>query len=130
MKTNITSTYTSKEKRETSNYILRILRGSGNVFFSWGAQALRYGEIDNKIFLRFKSNGFKHRGHVYVFYNSGKDLFEVVLSTIRGRELKRVEDLYIEDLTSVIDMLIERGGFTESEYSNKVNKFINDVIFQ
>jgi hypothetical protein len=50
-----------------------------------------------------------YKGHVYVRYNEGADLYDVSFYRIRKLELKMdkvVEDVYAQDLVSVIDNFV------------------------
>ena len=88
---------------ELAQYILSIFRTAPMVVFSWGFNtpiAINNG-------LRFRVNGFKHKGWVEVVYNEGKDLFEVRLIK-HGNIIKEVEDVYVDMLINLIDGMVER----------------------
>ena len=70
---------------------------------SWGAHA--WTKFNDHV-LRFKVNAHRHKGHIYIAVN-GKDLFDVWLTTTRGRILKAFNDIFIEDLINIIDKEIE-----------------------
>ena len=81
------------------------------VYFCWGAHAFtRFGEDQC---LRFKVNGHKHSGHVYIFL-AGNDTYTVAFSTTRGRVLHYVEGIFCEQLQFLIDQYVESLG---AEYS-------------
>ena len=84
-----------------AKYILSILRTQPIIVFSWGFRNA-YALPENKG-LSFLVNGFKFSGRVEVVYNEGTDLFDVFLSN--G---KKIEDVYLDCLVSVIDGLVER----------------------
>ena len=63
--------------------------------------------------LRFYVDGFKYTGKVTVIYNEGSDLFEVHLS-----DGTKVEDVYLDNLISVIDNLVEKS----SNYEQRVQQ--------
>ena len=89
---------------EMAKYIYSILRCQLNIMFSWGFNtpiALENG-------LKFKVQGFIHKGWVVVKYNEGKDLFEVALLDKKGNSIKEVEDVYFDTLVDVIDGLVEK----------------------
>lgn len=93
-----------------AEYILQILRSNLMVVFSWGfhqPQRLPNG-------LAFKVQGFKYTGWVEVVYNEGRDLFEVVLTNTG----KKVEDVYLDCLVSVIDELVEHTDKYENDVEN------------
>ena len=83
-----------------AKYILSILRTQPMIVFSWGFHNARALFDDRG--LSFHVNGFKYSGRVEVVYDEGKDLFEVNLSN--GT---KVEDVYLDNLVSVIDGLVE-----------------------
>ena len=104
---------------ELAQYILSIFRTAPMVVFSWGFNtpiAINNG-------LRFRVNGFKHKGWVEVFYNEGKDLFEVRLIK-RGCIIKEVEDVYVDMLIGLIDGLVER---TE-HYKEDVERWLCEAV--
>lgn len=86
---------------EMARYILRILRSKPIIVFSWGFHTPT--ALPNDKGLAFMVNGFKYSGRVEVVYNEGTDLFDVFLSN--G---KKIEDVYLDCLVSVIDGLVER----------------------
>ena len=71
--------------------------------WAWGAKDL----MNMGDGLKFKTSGMTPwKGYVYVKYNSGKDLYEIQFFRFRKMEVKYdkvVEDVYAEDLVSVID---------------------------
>jgi hypothetical protein len=100
-----------------AEYILKILKSNLMVMFSWGFhQPLRLP--DNKG-LAFKVQGFKYSGWVEVVYNEGRDLFEVVLTNTG----KKVEDVYLDCLVTVIDNLVEHTD----NYQNDVENYYKSI---
>ena len=97
---------------EMAKYILQILRSQLMVVFSWGFHNPQRLPDDNG--LKFNVQGFKYTGTVEVVYIEGKDLFEVVL-TDNGT---KVEDVYLDNLVSVIDNLVEKT----SNYKQRVEE--------
>ena len=81
-------------------YILQILKSQLMIVCSWGFH--NPTTLPNG--LRFHVQGFKYIGTVEVVYVEGKDLFEVNL-TNNGT---KVEDVYLDNLVSVIDNLVEK----------------------
>ena len=71
--------------------------------WAWGAKDL----MNMGDGLKFKTSGMTpYKGYVYVKYNSGKDLYEIQFFRFRKMEVKYdkvVEDVFAEDLVSVID---------------------------
>ncbi len=99
---------------EMARYILQIFRYSPNVVFSWGFQspiALSNG-------LRFRVEGFIHKGWVEVTYNEGSDLFSVRTLDSKGNVKEERTDVYIDGLVDIIDGLVERC----SNYEQRVKQ--------
>ena len=72
------------------------------VLFSWGPHNFKRLPEDKG--LSFQVEGFKYHGKVIVMYNAGTDLFEVILA----KTGEKVEDVYLDNLVSVIDGLVEK----------------------
>jgi len=89
--------------------LMTLLRSSGFTFMSWGATAFTVDNMRKPRMLRFKSNGYKHKGHVYIFVN-GSDLFDVYLTTLQGTIIEISGDmgLYFDMLVDWIDTRIEK----------------------
>lgn len=68
----------------------------------WGPQAWKYTQK----FLRFKSNGYLHKGHVYIILG-WDDTFKVILTTLKGKVLSIDENVYVDMLVQTIDSRIE-----------------------
>ena len=70
---------------------------------AWGAKNL----VSMEDGLKFQTSGMTPwKGHVYVKYVYGKDLYEVQFYRIRKGEIKMyevIEDVYAEDLVRMID---------------------------
>ena len=69
----------------------------------WGGQAWT---AHKDKFLRFKSNGHLHKGHVYIILG-WDDTFKVILTTVKGKILSIDENIYVDMLIDVIDKRIE-----------------------
>lgn len=86
-----------------AKYIYNIIKSQKVIMWSWGF----HSPIAVENGLRFKVNGFKHKGTVEILYIEGKDLFKVNL--IKGQKtIKTVDDVYLDSLVNVIDGLVER----------------------
>ncbi|MGL5922166.1 hypothetical protein [Chroococcidiopsis sp.] len=75
--------------------------------FCWGAREY----VDMGDGLKFKVNGAKFKGYVYVKYDGILDTYTVQLATIKKLEWKvkqEVSDVYCDELGSVIDSLVEQ----------------------
>ena len=93
-----------------AEYILQILKSQLMVLFSWGPHNFKRLPEDKG--LSFQVEGFKYQGKVIVMYNAGTDLFEVILA----KTGEKVEDVYLDNLVSVIDGLVEKTA----DYRNRV----------
>jgi hypothetical protein len=89
--------------------LLQLLRADFWKFSSWGATGFTVDNMRKPRMMRFKSNGYKHKGHVYIFVN-GNDLFDVYLTTIQGKIIEISGDmgLYFDMLVDWIDERIEK----------------------
>ena len=72
--------------------------------WSWGA---RQWQRINRCCLRFRVSGHHHKGYVYLAPNSS-DLFDFWLTRLNGQIRHHVTDIFIEDLLTQLDELIER----------------------
>ena len=73
---------------------------------SWGAKEL----VSMNGGLKFKTSGMvKWKGYVYVKYDYGQDLYDVIFARIRKMEWvedEKVEGIYAEDLVNVISQKV------------------------
>ena len=70
---------------------------------AWGAKDL----VAMHDGLKFKTSGMvKWKGYVYVKYDYGQDLYDVIFARIRKMEWVedyKIEGVYVEDLVRIID---------------------------
>ena len=100
---------------EMAKYIMAILKTNLTVVFSWGFHnpiALHNG-------LKFRVNGFKHKGWVSVVYNAATDLFDITLTNRKGSET--IEGIYLDNLIDVIDYRVE---YTGANYEKDVTDWL------
>lgn len=98
-----------------ANYILSILKCNITYLWSWGAH--NFKGIENG--LEFSVQGFIFTGQVRVVYEAGSDTFKIQL--VRAGEIVKEEtDIYLDNLTDVIDGMVEKDCSME-EYEQKVN---------
>lgn len=89
---------------EIARYILEIFKHYLPIVFSWGFN--RPQAIDNG--LRFRVQGYIHKGLVEVIYDEGYDLFRIHLLNPDGT-IKQVRDgIYVDGLVETIDRMVER----------------------
>ena len=91
---------------ELAKYIWSILKTQITIFMSWGIEPKSMKVIDGG--LEFECNGFKHKGKVQIVLDEGKDLFEVHLISEKGEKVKTIEDVFLDNLISVVDENIEK----------------------
>lgn len=113
--------YDKNEIMKTAEYIIKILNTQPLKVMSWGAKSLEYTVYNDMMALKFKVNGFLHKGHVYVCYNEGTDLFEVFTVKGNGTVVKHVDDVYFSELVDTIDSIVEKDC-TDEEYREQVRK--------
>lgn len=126
MKTfNFTSKNESSFNKNVAMTIDQQLKAEGlNVYWSWGIDKKCFAEINGMAGLLIRTNGFCHKGWVYVLLNEGEDLYEVYLQ--KGKQLKiekaeKVADgVFCDMLAGLVDELVETGNMTEKEYEKNV----------
>lgn len=91
---------------ELAKYIWSIIKTQIAIFMSWGVNPESVKAIEGG--LEFECNGFKHTGKVKIVLDEGKDLFEVHLISEDGKKVKTIEDVFLDNLVSVIDENIEK----------------------
>ena len=99
---------------EMAKYILQIFKHSLTIVWSWGFNtpvALPNG-------LRFKVQGYLHKGWVEVVYDEGYDTFTVRTLKRDGSIKQEVNDVYLDGLVDVVDGMVERCP----NYKEKVQK--------
>lgn len=79
-------------------------RNHRNIIWSWGTRLPVIMKKDQC--LRFRVNGKKHAGHVYIVLN-GLDLFDIYYTSIHGVIKKVSTDVYIDELINTLDVNIE-----------------------
>jgi len=69
----------------------------------WGASSWK---IHKDKWLRFKSNGFLFKGHVYITLG-WNDTFTIIYTSIMGKVIDIQTDIYVDVLIETIDKKIE-----------------------
>ena len=83
--------------------LVEFLYAHQSKFWSWGPH--NFVNIKNRG-LRFNVQGHHHTGYVYLFVN-GSDLFDAYLTSTHGNIKEKIEDVYLDDLFSMLDKKIE-----------------------
>jgi hypothetical protein len=97
--------------------VLFLIKQSGSIGWSWGIEKIQYHSPSLSIFV----NGFIHRGRVQISV-SWKDLYHIEFYNTDEKWIKTIEDIYVDELISVLDKEIERGDISEEEYKSNVEK--------
>lgn len=102
---------------ELTRYIWSILKTQITIFMSWGVNPESMKVIEGG--LEFHCQGFKHTGTVQIVLDEGKDLFEVHLISENGEKIKTIEDVFLDNLVSVIDENVEKTEDYEKRISEE-----------
>lgn len=113
----------NKLTTDMSRYIWHILTLDPYIPMSWGID-LESLESDNTS-LEFHVQGFVHTGNVRITYIEGADVFQVTLYGEDGELKETINDVYNDNLVSVIDEKVEKQSQTTTdEYTAKVMNFL------
>ena len=112
----------NKLTTDMSRYIWHILTLDPYIPMSWGID-LESLESDNTS-LEFHVQGFVHTGNVRITYIEGADVFQVTLYGEDGELKETINDVYLDNLVSVIDEKVEKQSQTTTEYTAKVINFL------
>lgn len=113
----------NKLTTDMSRYIWHILSLDPYIPMSWGID-LESLESDNTS-LEFHVQGFVHTGNVRITYIEGADVFQVTLYGEDGELKETINDVYNDNLVSVIDEKVEKHPQTTTdEYTAKVMNFL------
>ena len=113
----------NKLTTDMSRYIWHILTLDPYIPMSWGID-LESLESDNTS-LEFHVQGFVHTGNVRITYIEGADVFQVTLYGEDGELKETINDVYLDNLVSVIDEKVEKHPQTTTdEYTAKVINFL------
>lgn len=84
------------------------------IVWSWGASSWTRM---NPSLLRFKVQGHHHKGHVYMAINH-RDLFDIYLTSLRGKVKKTMLDVSLDEFIDVIDreveLVVDENGLPQS----------------
>lgn len=99
-----------------AEYIIVIMKSRWQIMCSWGCRsfiALNEG-------LMWHVQGYLFNGWVKVLYNYGTDAFDVFFLTNKKELVKKVEEVYLDNLVDVIDYNVEKDG--SFDYNQKVKE--------
>lgn len=89
-----------------AEYIMVILKSRIQIMWSWGC--CKFIALENG--LMWHVQGFLHNGWVKVIYNEGADAFDVYFLSNKKQLVKKVEEVYLDNLVDVIDYNVEKDG--------------------
>ena len=113
----------NKLTTDMSRYIWHILTLDPYIPMSWGID-LDSIESDETS-LEFHVQGFVHTGNVRITYIEGADVFQVTLYGEDGELKETINDVYNDNLVSVIDEKVEKqADATTEDYTAKVMNFL------
>lgn len=107
----------AEEDVKLADYIYSILKFQPTILLSWGIQR----PVVIKLGLRFRVNGFLHKGIVEILYNEGADLFDVYLINEDGTLKELIDGVYFDQLVDTIDDHVEMV----ENYNQRVNEEYN-----
>ena len=88
-----------------AEYIMVILKSRCTIMWSWGSCHF----IPVAEGLMWFVQGYLFTGWVKVLYNAGHDTFDVFFMKNRQEVVKKVEDVYLDNLVDVIDYHVEKN---------------------
>lgn len=106
-----------------AEYIMVILKSRITIMWSWGCRtfvALNEG-------LMWHVQGYLLNGWVKVLYNEGTDAFDVYFLNNRKELVKKVEEVYLNNLVDVIDYNVEKDG--SFDYDQRVKQQYSISIY-
>ena len=113
----------NKLTTDMSRYIWHILSLDPYIPMSWGIDLEGLESDDTS--LEFHVQGFIHTGNVRITYIEGADVFQVTLYGEDGELKETINDVYNDNLVSVIDEKVEKQPQTTTdEYTAKVMNFL------
>ena len=113
----------NKLTTDMSRYIWHILTLDPYIPMSWGIDLEGLESDDTS--LEFHVQGFVHTGNVRITYIEGADVFQVTLYSEDGELKETINDVYLDNLVSVIDEKVEKQPQTTTdEYTAKVMNFL------
>ena len=83
---------------------------TADVIMSWGISKRIATVYQDRATLALRVSGVLHKGWVYISLDEGRDCYVVtLLSANKGKVIKVRDEVYCEELGSVIDNLVERN---------------------
>ena len=99
-----------------AEYIMIILKSRLQIMWSWGC--CRFIALDEGLIWHVQ--GYLLNGWVKVIYNEGTDAFDVFFLNNKKELVKKVEEVYLDNLVDVIDYNVEKDG--SFDYDQRVKQ--------
>lgn len=91
---------------------------TADIVMSWGVSKRIATVYNDKVTLALRVSGVLHKGWVYISLDEGRNCYVITLLSPDKKKVVQVRDeVYCEELGSVIDNLVERKEeWTDEEY--------------
>jgi hypothetical protein len=109
-----------------SKEIMEVLKFDYARVWSWGASDFCAVVYDNMPALRFTVQGFLFTGKVVVVLNEGADLYEIYCLDEAGNAVKSQTNVFIDELTEVIDRMVEKDS-SQEEYVRRADGWLAET---
>lgn len=91
------------------------------ILMSWGINNLNYVyRSKSDYYVEFEVQGFKYQGKIQILYNLDSDSFRIKL--LNDSLIKEVDEVYINEVITVLDNLIEKTDNYDEDVENWLNK--------
>ena len=97
-----------------ANEIVYLIRSSGSIMFSWGAES--WTNVGGRG-LAFRVNGLIFKGTVAITLNA-MDYFDIDFIDMKGKLKKSVTDVFVGDLIEILDNNIENTENYQEDLKN------------
>ena len=101
------------------------------VICSWGVENLAYtifGMEKQNPALTFKVNGLLFKGRIFIVLDEGADYYQIY-GMKDGMITSISSDVCFDEMGEIIDSYVERGSFTQEEYSKRISEEIRKSLF-
>lgn len=107
-----------------AEYIMIILKSRLQIMWSWGC--CRFIALEEG--LMWHVQGYLLNGWVKVIYNEGTDAFDVFFLNNQKKLIKKVEEVYLDNLVDVIDYNVEKDG--SFDYDKRVKEQYSIYLYK
>lgn len=109
---------------EMAQHVMQILKSKLTIVWSWGC--CKFTALENGLF--FHVQGYLLNGWVKVLYNEGTDAFDVFFLNNSKKLVKKVEEVYLDNLVDVIDYNVEKDG--SFDYDKRVKEQYSNYLYK